>query len=278
MKYEQLRLMTPQHFEFKLTCYWKDQLKMDYDPRRWPILLIFPGSGFIQMTEREAEPIALAFSAQGYQTMVVEYNLLDHGPVYPNAIDVGLTALKYAKTQGPPHYGDANKTILMGFSAGSHVAALTNAMGNNTEYLKTHGFGDSPLTSRLQVLGYPVIDLAAGFPKSREEAFKISPDEQYWASQNLVTDQTPPTFLWNTCADAVVPTMNSLLYAEALARHHVEYDIHTFTHGKHGLCLSTVETSRYNYPEDIELRAANWVPLVLSWLSEMLDLTQVDFK
>ncbi|MDN6452882.1 MAG: alpha/beta hydrolase, partial [Lactiplantibacillus plantarum] len=77
---------------------------------------------------------------------------------------------------------------------------------------------------------------------------------------------------------AVVPTMNSLLYAEALARHHVEYDIHTFTHGKHGLCLSTVETSRYNYPEDIEPRAANWVPLVLSWLSEMLDLTQVDFK
>ena len=116
MRYEQLRLMTPQHFEFKLTCYWKDQLKMDYDPRRWPILLIFPGSGFIQMTEREAEPIALAFSAQGYQTMVVEYNLLDRGPVYPNAIDVGLTALKYAKTQGPPHYGDANKTILMGFS------------------------------------------------------------------------------------------------------------------------------------------------------------------
>ena len=75
-----------------------------------------------------------------------------------------------------------------------------------------------------------------------------------------------------------MPTMNSLLYAEALARHHVEYDIHTFTHGKHGLCLGTVETSRYNYPEDIEPRAANWVPLVLSWLSEMLDLTQVDFK
>ncbi|AGL65629.2 Lipase [Lactiplantibacillus plantarum subsp. plantarum P-8] len=42
--------------------------------------------------------------------------------------------------------------------------------------------------------------------------------------------------------------------------------------------MSTVETSRYNYPEDIEPRAANWVPLVLSWLSEMLDLTQVDFK
>ncbi|WP_283770778.1 hypothetical protein [Lactiplantibacillus pentosus] len=42
--------------------------------------------------------------------------------------------------------------------------------------------------------------------------------------------------------------------------------------------MSTVETSRYNYPEDIEVRAAEWVPLVLSWLSEMLGLTHVDLK
>ncbi|GIP68363.1 hypothetical protein AWA1501_05260 [Lactiplantibacillus pentosus] len=63
-----------------------------------------------------------------------------------------------------------------------------------------------------------------------------------------------------------------------MAQHGVDYEIHTFTHGKHGLCLSTVETSRYNYPEDIEVRAAEWVPLVLSWLSEMLGLTHVDLK
>ncbi|MDC6396782.1 alpha/beta hydrolase [Lactiplantibacillus pentosus] len=278
MKYEQVSLATPHGFAFKLTCYWKTQLKEDADPRQWPIILIFPGSGFVQMTEREAEPIALAFSAQGYQTVVVDYNLLDRGPIYPNAIDVGLTALQYAQDQGPKHYGDAHKIILMGFSAGAHVAALTNAFGKDESYLQEHGFGSESLTSALQVMGYPVIDLAAGFPATRDEAVKISPNERYWATQKLVTAATPPTFIWNTCADAVVPPYNSLLYASALAQHGVDYEIHTFTHGKHGLCLSTVETSRYNYPEDIEVRAAEWVPLVLSWLREMLGLTHVDLK
>lgn len=278
MKYEQVALTTPRGFQFSVTCYWKTQLKEDHDPRRWPMILIFPGSGFIQMTEREAEPIALAFSAQGYQTMVVDYNLLDRGPIYPNAIDVGLTALQYAKRRGPAMYGDPDKTILMGFSAGGHVAALTNALGNNGNYLQTHGFGSAPITSTLQVLGYPVIDLGEGFPTSLAAAKKISPDVTYWATQNLVTEQTPPTFLWNTAADAVVPPINSLLYAEALAKQRVPYDIHTFTRGKHGLCLSTVATSRYNYPEDIEPRASQWVPLVLSWLTEMLHLNHVDLK
>lgn len=278
MKYEQVALTTPQGFDFSVACYWKDQLKEDHDPRRWPMILIFPGSGFIQMTEREAEPIALAFSAQGYQTMVVDYNLLDRGPIYPNAIDVGLTALKYAQANGPANHGDPQKTILMGFSAGCHVAALTNAMGQCPAYLQQHGFDPAPCASTLQVLGYPVVDLAAGFPPTRAEAKKISPDESLWAAQKLVTSATPPTFIWNTCADAVVPPVNSLMYATALAQAHVPYDIHTFTRGKHGLCLSTVETSRYNYPEDIEARAAAWVPLALSWLTEMLGLQHVDLK
>lgn len=278
MKYEKVTLVTPQGFDFPVTCYWKDQLKEDDDPRLWPIMLIFPGSGFIQMTEREAEPMALEFSAEGYQTMIVDYNLLNRGPIYPHAIDVALTALQYAKRVGERHYGDPNKTILMGFSAGSHVVALANAMGNTPAYLQSHGFGKQPVVSTLQVLGYPVIDLAEGFPTTMEAAQKISPDKAYWAVQKLVTAKTPPTFLWNTCADAVVPTLNSVLYAEALARHHVPYDSHTFTQGKHGLCLSTAETARYDYPEDIEPRAAAWIPLVLSWLNERLNLRHVDLK
>lgn len=277
MQYEQPTLTTPNGFKFQVRCYWKTQLREDQDPRQWPMILIFPGSGFVQMTEREAEPIALAFSAQGYQTMVVDYNLLDRGVIYPNAIDVGLTALQYAQERGPAVHGDPEKIILMGFSAGSHVAALTSAYGRDEAYLKAHGF-DRLLVPALQILGYPVIDLAAGFPTTTAAAEQISPDHAYWAAQEHVTAQTPPTFLWNTAADAVVPTRNTLLYALALASHGVPYDVHTFTHGKHGLCLSTVETSRYNYPEDIEARASAWVPLALSWMEELLHLDNVTLQ
>ena len=54
-----------------------------------------------------------------------------------------------------------------------------------------------------------------------------------------MTPQTPPTFIWCTADDPAVPSMNSLLFAEALAKAKVPYEIHIYPHGPHGLGLGT---------------------------------------
>ncbi|WP_125979986.1 alpha/beta hydrolase [Loigolactobacillus iwatensis] len=277
MKCGTVELETPLKFKFTLDYYWKEQLAEDNDPRQWPIVLIFSGSAFIKMTQREGEPVALALNAQGYQAAVVQYNLLDQGPIYPNAIDIGLTAIQYVKEHAAAINGDPDKLVTLGLSAGAHIVTLMNALSNDKDYLTAHQFKTDDLRPAAQILGYPVIDLAMGFPKTDTEALAICPERQYWATQKLVTATTPPTFIWNTYSDAVVPVKNGLVYAEALADQHVPFDYHTFTKGKHGLVLSTIETSRFNHPEDIEPRAANWFELATSWLDEQFDLTRVDF-
>lgn len=272
-----ITLQTPKGFSFQLDYYWKSQLKEDGDSRQWPIALVFPGSGFVQMTEREGEPIALALCAKGYQAAVVQYNLLDQGPIYPKAIDVGLTAIDYVSQHAAQIHGAADKVILYGFSAGAHVAALTTAMGLDAAYRQQHGFTNGPLTVAAQVFGYPVIDLGMGFPDTPKTALAICPDQTLWAAQRFVGAHTPPTFIWNTAQDRVVPSQNSLAYATALAQQQVPYELHTFTQGKHGLCLSTIATSRYDHPEDIEGRAASWFKLCDSWVAAQLHMNDVAF-
>src|SRR5690606_40551589 len=52
-----------------------------------------------------------------------------------------------------------------------------------------------------------------------------------------VTQTTPPTFLWHTADDPVVPMQNSLLFAGALRDAGVPCELHVYQHGPHGLGL-----------------------------------------
>jgi dipeptidyl aminopeptidase/acylaminoacyl peptidase len=53
-----------------------------------------------------------------------------------------------------------------------------------------------------------------------------------------VTAQTPPTFLFHTAEDQAVPVENSLMFATALAEHHVAFDLHVYEKGRHGIGLA----------------------------------------
>jgi acetyl esterase/lipase len=52
-----------------------------------------------------------------------------------------------------------------------------------------------------------------------------------------VTKDTPPTFLFATAEDKVVPVENSLMFAEALSKAGVPFDLHIYQKGPHGMGL-----------------------------------------
>ena len=89
-----------------------------------------------------------------------------------------------------------------------------------------------------------------------------------------VTENTPPTFLWATAADGMVPVQHSLRMAHALADHKVPFEIHIFEEGDHGLSVATQASamSRTMLNQD----AAKWVGLAECWLEKRfaLDLPQ----
>ena len=43
--------------------------------RERPAMLVVPGGGYNMLSEREAEPVATAYYAQGFQTFILDYSL-----------------------------------------------------------------------------------------------------------------------------------------------------------------------------------------------------------
>ena len=52
-----------------------------------------------------------------------------------------------------------------------------------------------------------------------------------------VTKKTVPAFIWHTRADKTVPVINSILFAEALSKKNIPYELHIYPDGWHGMTL-----------------------------------------
>lgn len=84
----------------------------------------------------------------------------------------------------------------------------------------------------------------------------------------LVDDDTPPTFLFATQGDALVPVKNSLVFADALADHSIPFALHLFPTGAHGISLATACTSG---PEASRVNpaTAQWLPMSVDFLQKL---------
>jgi acetyl esterase/lipase len=74
-----------------------------------------------------------------------------------------------------------------------------------------------------------------------------------------VTTNTPPCFLWTTFEDKTVPMENTLLFAEALRKNHVPFDLHIYEKGGHGMGLKDKPPFAHPHP---------WAGDCLFWLKE----------
>jgi acetyl esterase/lipase len=94
-------------------------------------------------------------------------------------------------------------------------------------------------------------NLLAGYTEeAREELLKTLNLNQ------AVTKDTPPAYIWTTANDEIVPCVNSLHYAEALAKAGVEYELHVYPRGPHGGATGKQDINPC-YPELVDIR--NWI-------------------
>jgi dipeptidyl aminopeptidase/acylaminoacyl peptidase len=73
-----------------------------------------------------------------------------------------------------------------------------------------------------------------------------------------VTQATPPTYIFHTANDEAVPVENSLLFASALSRHKVPFDLHVFADGPHGVGLALDDPA-----------LSFWTKTCAAWLSKI---------
>lgn len=204
-----------------------------------PFVLVIPGGGYSFCSEREAEPIALNFAAQGFHSGVLRYHVGTHRSFSHSLEDAEQAIAKIQELTS--EWGiDSEKIAVIGFSAGGHLAAALSTL--------------SPMKPSLCMLGYPAI------VSSFAAVMKIDAP----SLEKCVTKDTPPTFLFSTFEDNVVPIENSLAYLQALEEHEVPFESHIFQKGRHGLSLATERFG--NRKEMVDPRFARWFDECVEWL------------
>ena len=112
-------------------------------------LLVIPGGRYKQVcTEREGEPIALAFCGRGINCFVLHYTVAPNAVFTQQLIEAAL-AMKHFKTNADRYHVDPERIYAVGFSAGGHltgslgtlwhIPAVAEALGGNAELAKPKG-------------------------------------------------------------------------------------------------------------------------------------------
>ncbi len=237
-----------------------------------PMVIICPGGGYEHVcADREGERIALSYNAAGYHAAVVHYPVFPHR--HPEPLQAVARAFRIARAHAEEWQLMPDKIAVCGFSAGGHLAASLSTLWNDPRF-----FAEEEIASRLHrpdasVLCYPVISSG---DKAHKGSFRalIGEDEsnplwQAMSCEQQVDSHTPPAFLWHTVEDDCVPVENSMLYAAALQKAHVSFELHIYPKGGHGMALVTDEYlwSKRRFPRDYA-----WMNLSVDFLNETFGL------
>ena len=224
-----------------------------------PAMLICPGGAYRWRSPREKDPVALRFSAMGYNTFIVEYSCGALASGYRPLRELAA-AVRAVRARAEEWHIDRNQVAVLGFSAGGHLACSLGTLWDDPVL----ALGADARPDAL-ILCYPVI--TTGEFAHRESADWVSGGDpelrEKLSLETRVGPGMPPTFVWHCTADASVPVENTLLLVNAMQRAKVPYECHLFAGGAHGIsmCTQEVETP---YPD-----IAPWADLCATWLNTL---------
>lgn len=264
-----------------------------------PAVLICPGGGYLNCSDREAEPVALKFATMGYHAFVLRYSVYQEGKggipdmtkpmepkthcVHPNPMREIGKAMLMIREHATEWLLDTERIAICGFSAGAHNCAMYAVNWNQPIMVDLFGVEQAALRPAAVILGYPLTDycymkatmgndpIANGFFAISNTAFLGSPDVSDELLKEIspvyhVTPDTPPMFIWSTAADELVPIQHSIRMTHALADCKIPFELHIFENGGHGLSLAdqTTAEAQSQINEDVQ----QWIALADKWLQK----------
>jgi acetyl esterase/lipase len=226
-------------------------------------VIICPGGSYVHLSlVKEGSDVAAWLNARGVAGFVLHYRLAPRYH-YPAPFDDVTRAMRYVRANATALGLDPKHIGVMGFSAGGSLASIIS-----THYDPGKADSSDPIeqaSSRpdFSILCYGVLSMHEEFThaSSRLNLLGPSPDLKLvnlLSSEDQVTADTPPAFLYHTASDQTVPVINSVLYFEALKKAGVGAELHIFETGPHGTGLGQ------NIPGLPAL--AEWPTLLANWM------------
>lgn len=224
-----------------------------------PAIVVCPGGGYGGLAAHEAEPVAKWLNTLGVTGVVLRYRL---GPRYHHAVPLqdAQRAIRTVRARAAEWKVDPKRVGILGFSAGGHLAATASTQFDAGDPNAADPIDRQSSRPDVSVLVYPVITFTdphthAG---SRRNLLGENPAKELvdaMSAEKRVTKDTPPAFIFHTADDQAVPVENAILYASALRRMGVPFELHVYEHGRHGVGLAAGDPVLKTWPG----RCADWL-------------------
>lgn len=251
---------------YMLTYFWEESREL-YPGQKRPVILICPGGAYRMTSDREAEAIAIRFMSMGYHTAVLRYSV---SPArYPVALHQLAKAVSILRERSEEWFIRPEQIVVMGFSAGGHLAASLGMFWNQGEITNALELAPEQIRPNGMILCYPVITSGAF---GHEESFRNLLGERYeelreqMSLEKQVSKDTPKTFIWHTFEDTVVVPENSLFFVQAMKKAGIPVEYHLFPEGNHGIGLGNELTANEN-GRGIVPGCEVWSSLAERWLN-----------
>ena len=235
---------------------------MDYYPSTNPsakktAVLICPGGGYGHLSmEKEGSLVAKMFNENGIDAFVLTYrlnNAKQEGHRYPDQYNDVTTGIRIIRSRAAEWGIDPDKTGVMGFSAGGHLASTAATILQKGDPSAKDLLKRIDTRPSFALLIYPVITMDTSFAHrgSRDNLLGKTPDEALvnaLSTEKRVTADTPPVFLVHADDDKAVPPMNSIAFYSALKKNKVKASMIIYDHGGHGFGMAPQDPVLNQWP------------------------------
>lgn len=221
-----------------------------FRPRGKPrgALLLLPGGGYRHVVvDKEGFETARWLADRDIAVFVLYYRLpADGWAAGPDApLQDAQRAMRVLGARASTWAIDPERTGVIGFSAGGHLAARLACCHSRHVYAAIDAADQLSARPSIAGLIYPVITMDAAFAHagSREQLLGLAPSAERvheYSADTSAAAGAPPTFILHAGDDASVPVENALRMERALRAAGVPVDLHVFSTGGHGFGLRAI--------------------------------------
>jgi len=240
-------------------------------------ILVIPGGAYSNVcSDREGEPIGMAFMPYGYNAFVLHYSVNEKP--FPHHLIQASKAIKHIRDNAEEYNINPEEVFAVGFSAGGHLAGSLGTMWHRDEIYEAVDmpYGYNKPTGVMLI--YPVI---SGSEIRHNGSFvnllmTEEPTEEQlkeMSLENHVDEKSSPVYMMHTSNDELVDVRNSLVMADALAKQGIKFELHIYPDAPHGIALANKITSASFavYENDA---ISKWVKQAVMWAESVVNIRE----
>jgi acetyl esterase/lipase len=204
-------------------------------------VLVCPGGAYnILALDLEGTEVCERLNEMGFTAVLLKYRVPRRPGREKHAapLEDAQRAISLIRQHASEWSIDPQRIGVLGFSAGGHLAAVLSAGPQERTYEKIDDADTLSSKPNFTVLIYP------GYLTAEKNTTTLAPEF-------VITKETPQTFIAMT-ADDPVHVENALVYASALQKEKVPFELHIYPTGGHGYGLRKTKDPVTTWPERLE--------------------------